>query len=259
LYGINLKIYIMKKLLKMLLIAIVISISSCNKDSDELLKDDPAVIEQELLEGDFGAKEFEKLENLEDNKNNKSYFSFSLSDIENPILDQITGRSLLIRGRRGIFARYRSNNLIPGHVYTLWWVIWNNPENCAIPGECNDPDFATPGEVGVDVLFAGSGLVVGANGKGTFYALLRAGDDSESINDLFELPPAGGLQKGNTFSSEVHMVLRSHGPAIPGMIDEQMNSYIGGCTDPFAIAPFTEIPDESGECGDIEFSIHAPN
>jgi len=248
----------MKNLLKMLLITMIISISSCNTDSDEGFIDDPAAMEQEYLDGDFAAKDFEKLESLEKHKKFKRYFSYSKSDVENPILGQVTGRSTLIRGRRGIFARYQSNNLIPGHVYTLWWVIWNNPQECEIPGACNDPDFETPGEVGVDVLYAGSGPVVGENGKGTFYALLRAGDVSESINDLFELPPAGGLQVGNTFNSEVHLVLRSHGPAIPGMIDEQMGSYIGGCIDPFAIAPFTETPEEVGECGDIEFSVHSP-
>jgi len=42
------------------------------------------------------------------------------------------------------------------------------------------------------------------------------------------------------------------------LVNEQINSYEGGCTDPFAFAPFTEIPDAIGECGDIEFAIHPP-
>ena len=52
------------------------------------------------------------------------------------------------------------------------------------------------------------------------------------------------------------MVLRSHGPAIPGEVNEQISGYLGGCTTFFP--PFTEIPDEVGECGDFEFAIHSP-
>ena len=139
----------------------------------------------------------------------------------------------------------------------MWIVIWNNPENCAIPNQCNDGDFAIADQVEVEVLY-GSGHVVGNNGKGNFSAYLNEDDVSGSINTLFELPPAGGLQSGNSLGAEVHFVLRSHGPKIPGMVNEQIGGYLGGCTDPFAIAPFTEIPDAVGECGDIEFAIHAP-
>ena len=178
----------------------------------------------------------------------------STVDVFNPILGQVTGSSTLHRTNNGITVNYRSTELSPGYAYTLWWVIWNNPEDCGIPGECADTDF---GSVEVEVLY-GSGHVVGNNGVGNFSARLNVGDVSGSINALFGLPPAGGLQSGNTLSAEVHLVLRSHGPAIPGLINEQIGSYVGGCTDPFAIAPFTEIPDEVGECGDIEFAIHPP-
>ncbi len=174
--------------------------------------------------------------------------------VYNPILGEVTGTSTLHRSKNGITVNYRTTGLTPGYTYTIWWVIWNNPEDCEIPGACLDSDF---GFVEVEVLYA-AGHVVGNSGVGNFSARLNVGDDSQSINDLFGLPPAGGLQAGRTWSSEVHMVLRSHGPAIPGMISEQINSYEGGCLDPFAIPPFTEIPDELGECGDIEFAIHPP-
>lgn len=240
----------MKNLLKLLLSVIILTLISCTTETIE----DPIIESSELFdenfEGEFDAKDFEILE-----KHGRN-FAFSRADVINPILDETVGKSKLIRGKRGIWARYRSNNLTPGYAYTLWWVIWNRPENCATPGACIDTDFANP-DVEVEVLYA-SGRYVRRNGKATFYARLRVGDDSGSINDLFGLPPAGGLQKGNTFPTEVHLVLRSHGPGIPGMIREQISSYEGGCTDPFAIPPFTEIPDEEGECGDIEFSIHAP-
>lgn len=183
--------------------------------------------------------------------------SKSTVDVINPILGEITGTSTLHRSKNGITVNYKTTGLAPGYTYTVWWVIWNNPENCGTPFECNDLDFAIADKVGVEVLYA-AGHVVGNSGKGNFSGHLNVDDDSASINPLFGLPPAGGLQSGNTFSAEVHLVLRSHGPKIPGMVNEQISSYEGGCLDPFAIAPFTEIPDEVGECGDIEFAIHPP-
>lgn len=179
------------------------------------------------------------------------------TEVINPILGEVTGTSTLHRTKKGITATYKTTGLTPGYTYTLWWVVWNNPQDCGIPFECNDADFSNAANVQVEVMYA-AGHVVGSNGKGNFGGHLNVKDYSTSINELFGLPSAGGLQKGKTFSSEIHLVLRSHGPAVPGNINEQINSYVGGCDDPLAIPPFTEIPDEVGECGDIEFAIHAP-
>ena len=179
----------------------------------------------------------------------------STVDVINPILGIVTGTSTLHRNSSGITVNYKTTGLTPGYAYTIWWVIWNNPQECSIPGECNDPDFGNAEAVGVDVLYA-AGHVVGKSGVGNFSGRLNAGDDSKSINALFGLPAAGGLQSGNTYSAEVHLVLRSHGPAIPGEVNEQISGYLGGCTTFFD--PFAEIPDEVGECGDIEFAIHSP-
>ncbi|MGM0458521.1 MAG: hypothetical protein ACQERO_04185, partial [Bacteroidota bacterium] len=72
--------------------------------------------------------------------------------------------------------------------------------------------------------------------------------------ELFGLPSFGGLQDAD--AAEIHAVLRSHGPKVPGLVNEQINSYKGGCEVNFPA--FTEIPDEVGECGDIIAAIHAP-
>ena len=181
----------------------------------------------------------------------------STVDVINPILGIVTGTSTLHRNSSGITVNYKTTGLTPGYAYTIWWVIWNNPQNCSTPGECGDPDFGNAEAVGVDVLYA-AGHVVGKSGVGNFSARLNVDDDSQSINDLFGLPAAGGLQSGNTYSAEVHLVLRSHGPMIPGEVNEQIGGYLGGCDNPFEFPPFTEIPDEVGECGDIEFAIFSP-
>ncbi len=166
----------------------------------------------------------------------------------------ILGTSTLHRNSNGITVNYKVDGLIPGHTYTVWWVIWNFPENCEVQGECADNDFGDP-DVQVELMYA-TGHVAGGSGKGNFGAHLNENDASGTINPLFFLPSYGGLLDAE--NAEVHVVLRSHGPAVPGIVNEQIGSYLGGCpTDfPYGFFPFTEIPDEVGECGDIFASIH---
>ncbi len=176
-------------------------------------------------------------------------------DIFDVVNGVVAGTSTLHRNSSGITVNFKATGLTPGYAYTIWWVIWNNPENCTTPGACTDIDFGIADAVQVEVMGA-TGHVVGNSGKGNFSAHLNENDDSSTVNPLFGLPGYGGLLDAQ--KAEVHLVLRSHGPAIPGMVNEQISSYEGGCDDPFAIPPFTEIPDEVGECGDIYASIHQP-
>ncbi len=172
-------------------------------------------------------------------------------------LNGISGTSTLHRNKNGIRANFKAEGLYPG-AYTIWWVIWNNPQECMTPGECIEADFATPGKVGVEVMYAG-GHVVGTNGKGNFSAYLNAGDDTpESMNTSFGFPSVGGLAIGNTFDAEVHVVLRTHGPKVSGLVNDQISSYRGGCDEPFKYAPFTVYPNMIGECADIAAAIFSP-
>jgi len=176
----------------------------------------------------------------------------STVDIINPILNEVLGSSTLVRSNGNLNVKFETSGLAPGYAYTLWWVVWNHPENCDVPGECADTDFPNATEVEVEVLF-GIGGVADINGNAVFNADLAENDDSRSINaSIFGLPEFGGLH--DAMIAEVHPILRSHGPAIPGMIADQISFYEGGCTNNFP--PFTEIPDEEGECGDIAFALH---
>ena len=179
--------------------------------------------------------------------------------VNDPTGKTVVGSSTLNRKSNGITVNFKCTGLTPGYTYTLWWVIWNKSENCATPGGCLDPDFPVPGSgvnnVEVEVLYA-AGHVVGNNGKGNFSAHLKVDNTSGSVYELFGIPSVGGLQSGNTMGAEVHVVLRSHGPAVPGMINDQIDSYVGGCTTFFD--PFEEIPDDVGECGDIYAALYGP-
>jgi len=225
----------MKNLIKFCLVAILIFSISCSNET--------------LTESIDANKNLDKSENRARN---------SSAEVVNAITGEIVGKSILHRKKDRISVNFQTTDLTPGYAYTLWWVIWNNPGNCAVPGACIDTDFGDAEDVGVDVLYA-TGLVASNGGIGNFSASLNVDDYSESINvSTFGLPFIGGLHSGKTFGAEVHLVIRSHGPAIPGMVDEQIGSYEGGCDNPFEFPPFTEIPDEVGECGDIEFAIHSP-
>lgn len=177
----------------------------------------------------------------------------------------VTGTSTLHRNKNGITVNFKAEGLHPG-AYTIWWVIWNNSGKCENPGPedlwgglCGEADFGTS-RVDVDVMYAG-GHVVGNNGKGNFSAHLNAGDESpESMNVAFGLPlvEGGGLQVGKTFSAEVHVVIRTHGPAVPGMVNEQISSYLGGCNPDINHPPFMVYPDVIGECADFAFAVFEP-
>ncbi|NJY61687.1 hypothetical protein HC174_02810 [Salinimicrobium sp. CDJ15-81-2] len=227
----------MKKLLKLSAVILVLLGTSC-----EVEPVDEDVKNSQLLEQ----------ANLSHKKSDAMVKT--TADAVNPILGEVTGTSVLRRTKNGLTINYKTDGLIPGHTYTMWWVIFNNPEACATT-PCTMDDFMNAGEV-QPVLIYGTGHLVGQSGKGNFSSHLKVGDNDGSINELLGLPEVGGILEGNAFSAEVHMIIRSHGPAIPGLINEQISIFTGGCEVDFA--PFTEIPDEEGECGDVEVSIHLP-
>lgn len=145
--------------------------------------------------------------------------------------------STLIRNDAGITMTIITSDLVPGDAYTIWWVIFNNPEYCAIPGACAGGDLAPRGgdpAIQSSVAY-GTGHVVSGTGVAGFAAHRVPGDMT-------------GVRFGPGLISpkkaEVHLVVRTHGQPIPGMVDEQIGSLNGGCP------PNT--------CEDHQFAIHIP-
>ena len=171
----------------------------------------------------------------------------------NAVLGGEVGTAYLMKNDKGFTVKFETSGLIHNHTYTLWCVAWNKPVNCKVPNQCTDEDFPNFATVEVEVMYV-AGHLVGKNGKGNFSGHLKEGDDSGSANAFFGLPGFGGLQ--DVEHAELHFVLRSHGPAIPGLVNEQINSYEGGCSTFFP--PFSQIPVNEGECADIHFSIFPP-
>ena len=135
--------------------------------------------------------------------------------------------SIIHRKNKGIKVKFKTENLIPGNAYTLWFVIF---------GETPGPPTST---------YAG-GLVVGQNGKANFSAHKSAGE-------IFE----NGTVFNNPLTAEVHLALRTHGPAIPGMTELQITTMNGGCTSGFPSGPSLH-PDSNieGYCANVQVAKH---
>jgi hypothetical protein len=107
---------------------------------------------------------------------------------------------------------------------------------------------------GLAMLYAG-GSVASQKGNFSVGAHLKENQITESVNGVILGQPERTLADAR--KAEIHLVVRDHGPKIPGQVNDQIGSWAGGCTE--FLFPFTEIPDEVGECGDIQASIHLVN
>ncbi len=131
------------------------------------------------------------------------------------------GYSVVRRNERGVRAFVRTTELERHHAYTVWAVVFNNPQAC--DGPCDAGDLGDPEVDAVSTLFAGK--VVGGN-RTNFAGSLRAGGDALR----------------NPYGAEIHFIVRTHGPAIAGMVREQISTLNGGCP--------------PNACANVQMSIH---
>jgi len=149
--------------------------------------------------------------------------------------------STLIRNDAGVTMTIHTSGLVPGNAYTVWWVIFNNPAAC-VDG-CGLDDLLDPVRsvaTRVSLVFA-TGHVVG-NDTANFGAWLGVGD----LRDVLPKPPspAGPYGLENARTAEVHLVIRSHGPADPQLLPDQINSFLDGCS--------------TNSCANVQASAHLP-
>ena len=117
-------------------------------------------------------------------------------------------------------------------VYSLWWIVYNNPAACATYlCTFDNPDFVSNA----------TGKIV-PNGNLNFSASVSPGG-----------PYSGEVLVGdpgltNLGGAMVWLIVRYHGPAQAGHIPEQLSTYLGGC--PFGGAPCVDeqIIVFPGEC-----------
>lgn len=129
----------------------------------------------------------------------------------------------------GASFTFHATRLNPGHVYTVWFVAINAPENCAT-SPCTAAADVLGNTEGVQAnITYGAGHVVGASGQATFAGFIPAG-----------AMPDGWFDNGfsNPLGAEIHLVLNDHGPMIPGLVSNMLHTYRGGCTDASLPPPF---------------------
>jgi hypothetical protein len=179
----------------------------------------------------------------------------AFADPETPV-----GTSTLKRRDDRISMTFRTDATTPQEAFTIWWVVFNNPEACSDPCGADDifVDGDPAGELNeaqieaADIVAAyATGNVSNRKGRVKFTASL----------DEYEAPGTREIIFGDDVAlksasvAEVHLVARSHGPAVAGKVDEQTGSFAGAC-EVFLNPPDTA--NEIGECADELFAVHQP-
>lgn len=160
--------------------------------------------------------------------------------------------SKLTRNDSGVSATIHTSKLPAGHAVTVWWVVFNHPEHCTHGSGtalCGAGDLLLLGgdpQVEGTVLYA-AGHVIGGSGVGNYGAHLSVGDTSGVL-----LGVGPGLT--NPQGAEIHLVVRSHGPAIPELVEEQISTFGAGCNN---VPPGTGTPGPN-TCVDLQFAVHEP-
>ena len=116
----------------------------------------------------------------------------------------VVGSAELVRNNNGITCVIHTSGLVPGDAYSVWWVM---------------PDES--------LIYNASGGIAGGDGTATFAGHASTGpvgpvDGSVVLSNgdgLFDQPR----------TDTVMVIIRHHGPPIPGMINQQTGSFNTGC------------------------------
>jgi len=144
------------------------------------------------------------------------------------------GSSTLIRHSDSVRMTLNMSGVPAGHVVTVWWVIFNNPQFCQFGESANAATgFAGTrcgaGDLGIvpgltpdprvePLVTYAAGHVTGASGRASWASYLSAGD------------PRGQVLIGATFTNplgaEVHLVVHDHDAlASLGNIGDEIHSF----------------------------------
>ena len=153
-------------------------------------------------------------------------------------LEARDGTSILNRTKTGVGFVFNTTDLQPKAPYTVWWVVFNKPRHCATPHDCGAEDLSNP-KVRPGVFFA-AGRLSDAQGQANFAAQIDYG----ALPDGEDQVPNPDRDHPIRPGAEIHLVIRSHGPASkdPEVLAAQLSQFNGGC------------PPE--DCANVQASIH---
>lgn len=118
---------------------------------------------------------------------------------------ETTSGGTLLRNKNEVTARLAMHGLAADSLYSVWWIIFNHPEECAGGiGGCGPGDFeASNGSV-----MNAAGFVTSSSGSANITADLEARRPAAN-QVLF----GKGLLTGNGYRAEIHMIFQNHGLA----------------------------------------------
>jgi hypothetical protein len=149
----------------------------------------------------------------------------------------VAGHISIDRGADSVDVNAHLRGLNPGHAFTVWAVIWNDPGNCG--ATCDESDLGVTGNA---VIFSGISGVANGGGNLNGNATLTSGYG----------PIPGGVT--DIEGAEIHFVVQDHGEASDdaAILLLQTTTFEGGCGDG---SPPTEDPET---CVDVQAADFQP-
>lgn len=175
--------------------------------------------------------------------------------------EAVTGTfSMLNRSGDAVASKIRTA-AIPGHAVTIWYVIFNAPDNCNT-GACGEDDIFNDGDPAngfnfaqidaarISVVYGDDGDIVNPGGRIALDGGLAEGEVPTGSNpvvigdpdDGALVPgPVTGLEEART--AEIHIVLQDHGQAHddPDLLEQQLTGFNTAC---------------NPQCVDFQYAVH---
>jgi len=126
----------------------------------------------------------------------------------------------LVRRDGGVTFTLNTTHLRPGHAYTVWFVVVNNPAACTA-SPCSAPDILQNDATEAQVTY-GAGHISGGSGRGSFAGSFATGPIAGWLPDRMLSNPLG---------AEVQLVLNDHGQKSTAFMPGMIQTYRAGCTD----------------------------
>jgi hypothetical protein len=117
----------------------------------------------------------------------------------------VVGSADLVRNNNGITCVIHTSGLVPGDAYSVWWVI---PEDGML-------------------IFNATGGLAGGDGTATFAGHASTGPVGPADGSVVLSNGDGSFDQPRT--DTVIVIIRHHGPPIPGQINQQTGSFNFGC------------------------------
>lgn len=129
------------------------------------------------------------------------------------------GVATLVRSEDGVFVNVETNQLTPGHAYTMWIVAINDSHQCSASPCPSEDVLGKPDLVKADLGFA-DGAIADQQGRAQFAAFQPVGKLAKAWFGTGLVHP----------KAEIHLVLRDHGPLQLGLERPMLTSFRAGCS-----------------------------